>query len=160
MDEHEACQLTRTKAKKKLVNVLRAVSWRYRGFSFFYVFWLGMVVSTVESNRDWDQDFLINRDRLLKLWRFFSTVETRFVFVSFEIFKIEIFWLRFCCVKISIEIVETVDTNWDFWDLSRFVKIRWYFLRLIEKSRHYQAFLMDFKLKNLDQLRNLDLVKS
>jgi hypothetical protein len=48
--------------------------------------------STAETNRDQAGDFWICRDQLLKPVKIFSTVETRFLPVLVEIFKIET-WL-------------------------------------------------------------------
>ncbi len=52
-------------------------------------------------------------------------------FFSVEIFKIEIFRLRFIFVEIFIEIVET---NWDFRDLSRIFEISWHNQDFFETS--------------------------
>jgi hypothetical protein len=73
-----------------------------------------MGVSTVETNRDRDQDFSICRDQLLKLVENILTVETRLFFVSVEIFKIETFESRLGQVEIFIEIVEIYRDCQDF----------------------------------------------
>jgi hypothetical protein len=52
---------------------------------------LTLVVSTVETNRDRDQERPSCRDQFLKLVEIFSTVEINFDFISVEIFKIETF---------------------------------------------------------------------
>ncbi len=76
-----------------------------------------------------------DRDQLLKLVEIILTVETRLFFVSVEIFEIETFESRLGQVKI-FEICQ---------DFLRFIKI----------SQHYRNFLKDFRLKNLNKLRNL-----
>ncbi len=45
----------------------------------------------VETNRDQDWDFSTRQDKVLKVSRFFSTVEANFYAILFEIFKIETF---------------------------------------------------------------------
>ena len=51
-------------------------------------------VSTVVTNQDWDQDFLMCQAQLFETVKIFSTVKTSF-FVSVEIFKIETYELKF-----------------------------------------------------------------
>jgi hypothetical protein len=87
-----------------------------KGFS------LTLGVSTVETNQDRDRDCPSCRDQFLKPVEIFSTVEIDFYFISVEIFKIETFSSRLRCVKIFIKIVET---NRDFQDYSRQIKIFW-----------------------------------
>ncbi len=74
-----------------------------------------MGVSTVETNRD--RDCPLCRDQFLK------PVEIDFYFISVEIFKIETFQSRLCCVEIFVEIVEicrdAVETQSRNLDLDR-----------------------------------------
>jgi hypothetical protein len=54
-------------------------------------YFVTLVVSTVETNRDRDRERPSCRDQFLKLVEIFSTVEINFDFISVEIFKIETF---------------------------------------------------------------------
>ncbi len=83
---------------------------------------LSLRVSTVETNRDRDQDFSICRDQLLKTVEIVYRVKTKIFYFSIEIFKIETFESRFGCVKIFIKIVEI---NQDCRDLSRLIENCW-----------------------------------
>ncbi len=98
---------------------------------FFEEKTVSLGVSTVETNRDRDQDFSICQDQLLKLVQIILTVKTRLFFVSIEIFKIETFELRLGQVEIFIKIVEIYWDCQDFWDLSRLFEIYWDILTLL-----------------------------
>ncbi len=98
---------------------------------------VGLGVSTVETNRDWDRDFSIWRDQLLKLVEIILTVETRLFYFSVEIFKIETFQSRLSCVKIFIKIVETFKTNQDSWDMSILFEISQILSSLLELFLHF-----------------------
>jgi hypothetical protein len=67
--------------------------------------YVSLGVSTVKTNPDWDWDFSICRDQLLKLVKIILTVKTRLFFVFVNIFKIETFESRLCCVEVFIKIV-------------------------------------------------------
>ncbi len=106
-------------------------------------------VSTVKTNRDWNWDFSICQDQL-NFWNLSRlSLLTRLLFVLVKIFKIEIFELKLGQVEILVETVAIVETNRGCWDLFRFVKI-------CTDISHFWDFLRDFRLKNLDKLRNLD----
>jgi hypothetical protein len=64
---------------------------------------LSMGVLTVKTNQDWDRDFLICRDELLKTVNISLTVETKFWIFLVEIFKIKTFSVH---AKIFVEIVK------------------------------------------------------
>jgi hypothetical protein len=96
------------------------------------------------------RDYPSRRDQL-----FFFSVNI----FKIKVFKIEIFWSRFIFVEIFIEIVET---NRDCWDLSRLLKfietfeIYREFLRFLDIIKTFSRLFRDFRLKNLDKLKNLD----
>ncbi len=124
-----------------------------------------MGVSTVETNWDRDQDCPSCLDQFLKPVKIFSTVEINFYFISVEIFKIETFQLRLCCVEIFVEIVETHQDCRDLLRLSRFVEMQ---SRFVEKSQRENTKSMHFsieietncretpKFSDLDEFLDLD----
>jgi len=101
---------------------------------------LSMGVLTVKTNQDWDRDFLICRDELLKTVNISLTVETKFWIFLVEIFKIKTFSVH---AKIFVEIVKIC---WEKLRLSRFVKKSWI----------NQGFLSLKMTKSLNVLRNLN----
>ena len=135
------------------------------------MFCLSLGVSTVDTN--WDRDFSICQDQLLKPVEIIHRVKTRIFYFLVEIFKIETFQLRLICVEIFIVIVKKFKTYQDFWDLSRLFEISLFcqdFLNFIcNKSLNFPHFLPILKLilkqkskKNLDReihknLKSLDL---
>ncbi len=76
---------------------------------------LRLGVTTIETNRDRDQD------QLLKLVKIILTVETRLFFISVEIFKIETFqwWCRD-----KIEISQSRLLRQAFWNCQDFLDCR------------------------------------
>ncbi len=86
-----------------------------------------------DQSRSRSRTSLVSRLTFLKC-RDYPSRQDQLFFFSVEIFKIETFQLRLGCVEIFIEIVET---NQDFQDLSRL-------LRLIEISQHYRDFFKTF----------------
>jgi hypothetical protein len=100
-----------------------------------------------------DRNILTCWDWFLKPLKIISTVETRSVFVTVKIFKIEIFYWNFVASRFLSRLLR----------LSRQIKvfeICWDFLTFIKKPWPNQNFWRAFVLKNLDKLRNQDQDKS
>ena len=107
----------------------------------------------VETNRDRDRERPLRRDQFLKLVEIFSTVEINFFFFSVEIFKIETFQSRLGCVEIlsrSSRLIEIVETNRDFRDLSR----------IFEISRHNRDFFKTFSRLHAQKSRQIEKSRS
>ncbi len=75
--------------------------------------------------------------------RDYPSCQDQLFFSLVQIFKIKIFLLRFIFVEIFIDIVETF-------------KIYQEFLRFLDIIKTFSRLFRDFRLKNLDKLRNLD----